>query len=374
MVDILVRGERRADRREDTRELRRWTARGEHQVASLGGVAAIVGRHVRVGPQLPGDRGRNGARLFAEVRQAITDAEVRSGDADRADRPAVGSNDRGADARPERLVLAVVGCVAAELRTLDLIPERGQIPDRSVGPRREVHPRVHPLALLVRQRGEHGLPKGCRVERHGLADGRDELDAVVGFQLVDVDDPEVIHDAQVHGLAELVAQRRQVRSGDAPKVEADRRSMGKPQDPAGQSVATRRLVLGHVPGLDEGPQEPQHGRLVEVHQLAERRGPESVLVGARQALQDVETSAQGAGHRRFTQCTHGAVNATIVVLPVFVRHGARAALWPRAGTDSVREPCEGRPGVVQVAVRFPCHGPLIGEWRDGRSAGVARRA
>ncbi len=139
------------------------------------------------------------------------------------------------------------------------------------------------------------------MERHRLADGGDELDAVVGFQLVDVDDPEALHDAQVDGLAELVAQRRQVRSGDAPKVEADGGSVGQPQDPAGESIATRRLVLGYVPGLDEGPQEARHGRLVEVHPLAERRGPEPVLVRARQGLQDVETSTQGAGHHRFTQ-------------------------------------------------------------------------
>ena len=300
VVDILVRGEGRADRREDAGELR-LDLHGEHQVASRVARPRPSAGTSGVGPQLPGDRCGNGARPFAEVRKAIADAEVRSGDADRADRPAVGSDDRGPDARPERLVLAVVGGVAAELRTLDLLPERGQIPNRPVGPRREVHPRVRSLALLVRQRGEDGLSQRSRVERHRLADGRDELDAVVGFELVDVDDPEVIHDAQVDGLPELVAQRGQVRTGDAPKVEANGGPVGQPQDPAGESVATRRLVLGHVPGLDEGPQEARHGRLVEVHLLAERRGPEPVLVGARQGLQDVETSAQGARHRRFTQ-------------------------------------------------------------------------
>jgi hypothetical protein len=92
------------------------------------------------------------------------------------------------------------------------------------------------------------------VERHRLADRGDELNAVVGFQLVDVDDPEVLHDSQVNGLPELVAERRQVRSSDGPKIEADSGSVGQPQDPAGESIPTRRLVLRYVPSLNERSQ------------------------------------------------------------------------------------------------------------------------
>ena len=265
-------------------------------------VAAAAGRHARVGPELPGDRSGHGAHPFAEVRKAIVDAEVRTGDAERADRPAVGSDDRRPDARPEGLVLAVVGGVAAELRSRRIcLPERGQVTDRPVGPRQEVHPRVHRLALLVRQRGEHGLAQRGGVERHRLADGGDELDAVVGFQLVDVDDPEVLDDPEVNGLPELVAQRRQVRASDAPKIEVDGDSVGQPQDLAGESIAPGRLVLGHVAGLDEGPEEARHGGLVEADLLADRGGTEPVLVRARQRLQDIEPTTQGAGHRRFTQ-------------------------------------------------------------------------
>jgi hypothetical protein len=139
------------------------------------------------------------------------------------------------------------------------------------------------------------------MERHRLSDGGDQLDAVGGFQLVDVDDPEVLHDPQVNGLLDLVAQRRQVRARDAPEIVAGGDPVGQPQDLAGESIAPRRLVLGRVARLDEGPQEARHGGPVETHPLSDRRGAELVLLRTRQRLQDAEPTTQGARPCRFTQ-------------------------------------------------------------------------
>jgi hypothetical protein len=92
-----------------------------------------------------------------------------------------------------------------------------------------------------------------------------------------------------------------VGSSDGPKIEADGGSVGQPQDPAGESIATRRLVLGYIPSLNERPEEARHGRLVEAHLLADGGGPEPVLVRTRQRLQDVDPTTQGPCHKWFTQ-------------------------------------------------------------------------
>jgi len=62
---------------------------------------------------------------------------------------------------------------------------------------------------------------------------------------------EVLDHPEVNGLPELIAERREVRVGDAPEIQAGRDAVGQPQDLAAQSVAPGRLVLGHVAGLDE---------------------------------------------------------------------------------------------------------------------------
>ncbi len=221
-------------------------------------------------------------------------------DADRADRPAVCSDNRGAHARAEGLVLAVIGGVAAALCQPDLLPERGEVTDRPLGPGTEVHPCVDPFALLVRHRGKHGLAQRGGVERHRLADPGDQLDAVLGFQLVDVHDMHVIDHAEVNGLPELIAERREVRASDAPEIQTGRDTVGQPQDLAAQPVAPGRLVLGDIAGLDEGPEKTRHGGLVEARALADCRRAEPIAVPARQRLQNIETATQGPSHRCFT--------------------------------------------------------------------------
>jgi hypothetical protein len=102
----------------------------------------------------------------------------------------------------------------------------GQVADRPVRSWQEVHPGVDPLALVVRDRGEHGFAQGRGVERHRLADRRDQLDAVLGFQLVDVDDADVIHHAQMNGLPQLIPERGEVRASNGPEVQAGRDAVG----------------------------------------------------------------------------------------------------------------------------------------------------
>ena len=137
------------------------------------------------------------------------------------------------------------------------------------------------------------------MEGHRLADGGHQLDAVGGLELVDVDDPEVLHHAQVHGLAERVAQGGQVRPGDAPKIEPGIRRMGERQDPSGQPVATGGRVLGHVAGIDERPEQADDRGFVEADAPADRRRPEGRFGRPGQSLEHEEPTAEGSSRGWF---------------------------------------------------------------------------
>jgi hypothetical protein len=138
------------------------------------------------------------------------------------------------------------------------------------------------------------------VKWHRLTDRGDQLDTVLGFLLVHVDNLEVLDHSEVNGLPELIAKGCQVRARNAPEIQACRDTVGQPQDLSAEAIAPRRLVLGYVPGLDERPKETCHGGLVEARLLADCRWAEAVPVSARQRLHDIEAATESPSHRCFT--------------------------------------------------------------------------